>query len=270
MMKSDIGRLIGAEILKAKKLRSTYVLTVLILVMAMVSFFGFRMAAGNRLIGVLSGFFLSSAAGGWMVRMISLLSVVITAFVISNEFSLGTVKPCWAVPVERRSWLTAKIIWVCSLVTILFLVTMVVILALSAFTVGFEDLMEKDYLVHSSGSLWLRLVLTCGLQLWTLWSVVVVTSLVAVIFNRPGITIAVVMVAGIALVFLDMFSTVRPFLLTTWISLPIDQMSAMAKGLPLPLPWGELVWKALLAGGVWMGVSLLTAVKVITAKEITF
>ncbi len=269
-MQSEISGLIQTELFKARRTRAAFILPLLVVALSVVSFFGFKMAAGSRLIGLVSGFFLSGAAGGWMVRVISLISVIIAGFIISNEFSMGTVKTCWTVPVERGRWLIAKVLWACCVVTVLFMIAVIIVVILSAVTVGFGDLMEKNYLVHSSASLWGRLFLTYGLELWGLWSVVVVSSLAAVMFNRPGITVSVVTGAGIAFLFLDMFPPVRPLLVTTWISMPMEQMGAMAKGLPLPLEWGELVWKTILAGGVWMGLSLLGAVKIINGKEITF
>ncbi len=47
-------------------------------------------------------------------------------------------------------------------------------------------------------------------------------------------------------------------------------MTAMSKGLPLPLEWGELIWKTLACAGSWLAVSCAVGHAIIARKEITF
>lgn len=89
-------------------------------------------------------------------------------------------------------------------------------------------------------------------------------------FNRPGSAIAVVVLLAVALTVVAVFKPARPFILTSAISMPFEQMTAMSKGLPLPLEWGDLVWKTLVCAGSWLVLSCAAGHAIIARKEITF
>jgi hypothetical protein len=155
------------------------------------------------------------------------------------------------------------------IVTALFVVAAVVMVALAALKLGFEDLMEKDYLIHTAGSLGVRMVLTTALTLFVLWSATAVTAALAARLNHPGGAIAAALGLGIAMTALSVFPAARPYLLTTYLSLPSEQMVAMSKGLPLPLEWGDLVWQTLAGAGAWGAAAYLSGRRVVQKKEIT-
>jgi hypothetical protein len=68
---------------------------------------------------------------------------------------------------------------------------------------------------------------------------------------------------------LSVFPPVRPYLLTTYIGAPSEQMVAMSKGLPLPFEWKDLAWRTVATGVVWAAVSYVAGRRIVSRKEIT-
>jgi hypothetical protein len=179
------------------------------------------------------------------------------------------VKSAWVRPVKRSGWYTAKLLTAGTAVSVIFLGTVAVVVVMAAVRNGFTDLMEKNYLIHTARSMGLRMAMTTGLTLFVFWSAAAVTSALAARLNHPGGAITAAMGIGIAMTALSVFPVARPFLLTTYLSLPSEQMVAMSKGLPLPLEWGDLLWRTLAAGGAWGVGAWLIGRRIVQKKEIT-
>ncbi|HSG28328.1 MAG TPA: ABC transporter permease, partial [Candidatus Krumholzibacterium sp.] len=259
MMRNDIKAVISAEVFKARRRRSTVIVPAVTALVSVLLFFAIDFAAGREWIGVSSGFYLTSSALGWIVNLIGLLAVIATCFQISGEFAYGTVKPAWVRPLSRESWYFGKLASVVGAVTAVFLISIAVIVLLSSIKPGYSDLMEKNYLVHSAGEMGGRLALVSLLTLWALWAVIVVTSLVASVFNRPGGAIATVIVISLMMTILTMFPAVKPILLTTSLTEPFEQMTFMSKGLPLPYEWGTLVRRSAACSSLWLAGTMIPA-----------
>ena len=268
-MKHDLARVISAEWFKLKRRRSTYVVPLLVVGLSVLLFLGLGMAARREWMGVPSGFYMTSATIAWLVDVLALLTVVVTCFHISGEFSLGTVKAAWTKPVTRQNWYLGKLIFGCASVSALFVAVIAVVVVLAAVRFGFTDLMEKDYLIHTRSGLGLALVLVLALTFWALCAVTVVSALLAGLFNHAGASIAAGLGLGLLMTVLGIFPSVRPYLLSTHINMPLEQMTAMSKGLPLPFDWGELAWKTLIGAGAWMVLGLAAGDRIIRKKEIT-
>ncbi len=269
-MIGDLRKIIAAEYFKLRRRRSSWIIPLLVLAFSAAVFFALDFTVRRTFIGVPSGFYLASSTINWTSTIVQFVAVIAICFHISREFALGTVKSTWVRPLTRSSWYAGKIISGGAAVSVLFLLIVVVIVGLAGLRFGFTDLMEKDYLIHSAGSLSWSLILSLALYLWALWALVAVMALIAALVNHPGGAIAAGVGLGFLMTILAVFSELRPFLLSTYLSLPLNQMVAMSKGLPLPLEWGELVWRTLLGAGDWMAVSLLLGFQVIKRKEITF
>jgi ABC-type transport system involved in multi-copper enzyme maturation permease subunit len=198
-----------------------------------------------------------------------LLAIVVTSFLISQEFVLGTIKSAWVRPVTRSKWYTAKVYTAAVTTTELFVLVVVITVILAVTRLGFADLTEKGYVVHTAQDLTRRLVLTVGLTIWVLWAVTAFVAMLSGWFNNPGGSIAAGLGAGIIMMVLAAFPPVRPFLLSTYVSIPLEQMVAMTKGLPLPLEWNQLVWQTLTGAGAWMAAAYLLGQWTIRSKEIT-
>ena len=269
-MDNGVAKIISAEWLKLKRRRTTVVIPLLVFAFAVAVFFGLDFAVRRQFVGVPSGFNVAAGSIDFIINVMLLVTVVATCFHISREFALGTVKAAWVRPITRTQWYTGKLLSACAAIGVLFLLIIGVIIALAAWRFGFADLMEKDYLIHSAGSLGWRLVLTIGLTLWSLWALVAVMSMISGLINHPGGAIAAGLGLGLFSMVLAIFPALQPYLLATYISLPIDQMTAMSKGLPLPSSWGEVIRQTLLGAGGWMVVSLIIGYRVVLKKEITF
>jgi hypothetical protein len=269
-MRSDVSRVFAAEVMKAKRRKSLYIMPALTILVSVLLFFSIDFAASRDWIGISSGFYLASSSIGWVVNLIGFFAVMITCFRISGEFAMGTVKSVWVRPMGREGWYFGKILSVMSAVTAHFILAVMVITLLAWAKAGYIDLMEKDYLVHSVSSLGLRFILVSFLTWWSLLSTVIVTAFAAVIFNRPGSAIATVVGSSLVMTMLAIFPSVNPFLLTKCLSLPFEQMTLMSKGLPLALGWNSLILRTIACAGIWMGLSIAGAIAVLKKKEITF
>lgn len=265
---SAIRRVMAGELLKQRRTRSFLVVPAAVCVLAAVVYFGVETGARSNWFGIPSGFFVAASTVGWLAGVLVLVAVVSTSFLISREFATGAVKSAWVRPLGRQAWYLGRVLYSCAVLTVLFVLAVLVIAALSAARVGFVDLMEKDYLIHTAAGMGRCLALTAVLTLIVFWSAVVVTSAFAVLINHPGGTIAVVIGVGVAMTALAVFAPLRPFLLTTYVGLPSEQMVAMSKGLPLPLEWKDLVWRTLAAAGGWAGLAWIAGRTIISKKEI--
>lgn len=270
MMTGEIRKVLQAEKVKLRRKKTTWFVPSAVAVMTLLVFMAITYAAARDWAGVPSGFYVASSASGWMINVTGLLAMMITCFQISGEFAQGTVKPAWVRGLSRHGWLSGKIVSAAMAVTVLFLIIVAVSLISAGAKYGFTDLKEKDFIIHTSAVLWKGYLISSALTLFSLWAVVTVTSMLAAHFNRPGSAIAVAVLLAVALTVVAVFRPVRPFLLTSAISLPFEQMTAMSKGLPLPLEWGELIWKTLACAGSWLAVSCAAGHAIIARKEITF
>ncbi|MEJ2721605.1 MAG: ABC transporter permease [bacterium] len=268
-MTNDFKKVIGAESFKLRRQKTSYVVPLAVLFLGVLLFVILEFTARRNWIGVPSGHFVAASVIGWMGNVMMLLSVLLTSFMISQEFALGTAKAALVRPVTRSQWYTAKVFAAAAVVTGLFLLVVVVVTVLSIARLGFTDLTEKDYVVHSARSLTARLTLTVVLTVFALWAVTVFVSVLAAVFNHPGGTIAVALGAGVLMMVIGAFPAVRPFLPTSYVSTPWEQMVAMTKGLPLPFEWSQLTWRTLVGAGAWIIAGAALGQWIVRKKEIT-
>jgi ABC-type transport system involved in multi-copper enzyme maturation permease subunit len=265
----DVARVLSGEALKFRRRRSSVVLPIIIALLAGLISFGIDAAARNNWFGLPSGFFVAASSIAWITNVMTLVLVIVASFAVSQEYALGTVKAAWVRPIGRSGWFTGKLLSACFVVAALFVLAVAVVAAMAFWRAGFADLMEKDYLIHTARSMGIRMLLTTGLTLGVVWSATVVTAAVATRLNHAGGAIAVVLGLGVAMMALSVFPPVRPFLLTTYLGLPSEQMVAMSKGLPLPLEWRDLIWRTLAASGIYAAVAYLLGRRAVERKEIT-
>ncbi len=268
-MKGDFKKVLAAEAYKLRRQRAPYVLTAMVVLLAVLMYFVFEFTARRNWMGVPSGHFVSASALGWMTTVMTLLAIVLTSFLVAQEFAQGTVKSTWVRPVTRRKWYAAKIVTAASSATGFFLLAAAVITLLALVRLGFSDLLEKNYVVHTAGSLTARLILTTGLTIWGLWAVCTVVGVVAGWICHPGGTIATSIGIGIVLTVVGAFEVAQPFVVTTCVSAPFEQMVAMTKGLPLPHEWNDLVKMTLACGGAWMIAAFVLGQQLMKNKDVT-
>ncbi|UCH85384.1 MAG: ABC transporter permease [Candidatus Latescibacterota bacterium] len=269
MVTQDFNKIIRAESFKLRKQKTSYIVPVAVMLLGILLFVVLEFTTRRNWIGVPSGHFVAASVISWIGNVMMLLVVLMTSFIVSQEFALGTIKSTLVRPVTRGQWYTAKVFTAAVSLSVLFLCVVVVVVALAAVRLGLTDLTEKNYVVHTARSLTFRLVLSVGLTVFALWAVTVFVALVAGVFNHPGGAIAAALGAGVLMVVLGAFPAARPFLLTTYMSAPWEQMVAMSKGLPLPYEWGQLVWRTLAGAGAWMVLGFVVGQHLIRKKEIT-
>jgi hypothetical protein len=267
-MSNDFGKIIAAESFKLRRQRTSVVILTVVALLAVVMFFVLEFAARRDWIGIPSGHFIAASVINWMTNVMIVLAVIVTSFFVSQEFALGTIKATWVRPVTRSQWYTAKVYTAAVAITELFAIVVIIVVVLAVTRLGFTDLTEKGYVVHTTESLTRRLVLTVALTIWSLWAVAAFIAMLAAVFKHPGGAIAAGLGAGIALMVLAAFPPARPFLLSTYVTMPMEQMVTMTKGLPLPLEWGDLVWRTLAGAGAWMVVAFVVGQRIIRRKEI--
>ncbi len=269
-MADDVLKIISAEMYKLSRRRTVLAILPGVVILSVILFFAVDFAAQRDWIGIPSGFYLASAASGWMVNIIALLTVITASFQISGEFSLGTVRPAWTSPISRKAWFGGKVVFISAVSTAALLVSLATIIVAASIKYGLSDLMEKDYLVHSSSSLALRFLQSSLLTMVSLWSVAAVTAMFGAFFVRPGSTIAVMIVLSFLMSVISIFGKVEPFLLSRALTLPFEQMKMMSKGLPVPLEWNDMMWKTISCASVYMVLALISGLCVVKRKEVTF
>ncbi|MCD6379875.1 hypothetical protein J7M07_05450, partial [bacterium] len=170
----------------------------------------------------------------------------------------------------RGAWLIAKTLYIYLIAAILLISVAILVVCLAWIKFDLTCLMEKNYVIHSAWSIGWRFFLSLALTLWALCAVVSITAAISTLFYRPGSAITTVLTLSLLMVVLGIFPALKGFLISTFVSLPFEQMVAMAKGVPLPLSWSTLVWRTFLVPGVYMIVSVAMGQMIIRRKEITF
>lgn len=264
----DIVKIVSAEIYKQSKTKSSKTVPVMVLVITALIFLAVSAASDNLSLGPASGFYITAASLGWIIKAVSFAAVIITCFQISNEFSMGTVKAAWVQPLSRNHWYSGKLLHSCIICWSVLLAAVALLILLSSLKYNFNPLIENNYQIHSESDLWLKLGLTLILTLWVISVIIAATSVISIIFNAAGSSISVVIAASLLMVILEIFGDVRPFLLTSYISLPADQFVLMTKGLPLQMSWKEITCQTLGFPAGYLALSLIAGFLMINRKEI--
>ncbi len=268
-MRNDVKKVLSAEWFKLRRQRMFVVTPILFAATAFMMTFVLEFAARRDWIGVPSGYYISASVFSWMINLLVLFLIVMTSFLISQEFAIGTVKLTWTRPVSRARWYLSKVIFSAGAVVDLFLLSLLVIVVTALVRLDFTDLYENKYLIHASGTMATRFVLCAALTLVSLCATTSFVALIATLFRHPGGAMATAFSLGILLMVLGAFEPVRPFLLNTYLSLPAEQMVAMSKGIPLPMAWGDLVGWSLAVPAVWGVLSFVIGQRIIINKEIS-
>ncbi len=267
-MPSGVRRVLAAEGLKLRRRKTTFVVPVLLVAISVVATVGVHQAARRQWIGEATGFHVAASALQLLVNLVLLLVVVVSSFLVAREFGWGTAKSAWIRPLSRSDWVGGKLLFAAGLSSGMWIAVLVPVIALAAATAGFEDLMEKDYLLHPAGSLWGHLLLAAGLTQWSLWAVTVVAAALAALCGHPGGAVTAGVGLGLLMTLLSVFPGAEPFLLSTYVSMPWEQMIAMSKGLPLPHAWGDVFAMVFLGAGVWMVIAFALTMRTVRTREV--
>ena len=261
-------RTVSADWLKLRKSRATFAGLVAYVVVVLALYFTYYVAVRRSFIGIPTGFCLAGATLSAAVLPMAFVGILLVAFSLGREFSSGTIHLVWVRPLTRRGWLAGKVLGNVLHLKVFLVLTLVLVLASAGGQLGFSSLMEKEYQVHSVNSLWLRLLLVLVLTWIALVATVVFCCVPALYVASPGGAIAVSVVIGFVLQLAAGWDVLRPFLLSTYLSAPLNQFVAMSKGLPLPEEWGRLTRTCLAGSLLWMLIGWLWASWIVRRKEV--
>ncbi|MBN1885993.1 MAG: ABC transporter permease [Candidatus Krumholzibacteriota bacterium] len=267
---SELARVLAAERFKASRRRTTYLFPVAIALASAIIVFALDAATRRQWIGVPSGFYLASSSLGRIAHLAAFAGAMLACFHISREYALGTVKAAWVRPVSRGAWWWGKLISAVAASAALFVVAAAVVVAVSWLKPGFADLVETQVMIHPAGRLGLRLSLAIALTLCAVVATTAVSAAIAAACNGPGTAIAATLALWGAMSLLSVFPEAQPWLPTTCLSLPAEQMTAMSAGLPLPREWGDVVRLTLAGAAGWTAVSIVVGRRIVIRKEVTF
>ncbi|GAB4327113.1 MAG: hypothetical protein Kow0074_22220 [Candidatus Zixiibacteriota bacterium] len=265
----EVRRVISAEWLKRRHSRGISVGPIIYTLILIVIYAGYEIAARESVIGIDTGFFVAGSALAASTTPLAFLVALIVSYAIAREFSQGTIQLVWTRPIGRRGWLNGKTIFgVCEACAYV-LLTVLVILVAAWLRLGFESLTEKAYVIHTQSALWGHLMLAIGLTTLGLIAVIAVASIPALVMSSPGGALAAMIIAGFVMQIGGSWGVLQPYLLTTYISQPLEQFVAMSKGLPEPWKWSTLVRVCLIGSIVWGAAGWGVASVLATRKEIT-
>jgi ABC-type transport system involved in multi-copper enzyme maturation permease subunit len=264
----EVCRVVSAEWLKARKSRASLAGLATFIAVVLILYLTYYIAARRSFVGIPTGFYVTGAVLSAAITPLAFVAVLLMAFSMAREFSAGTISLVWTRPMTRSGWLTGKMLAGVLHLKVFFILTLLLILAAAGMQLGFSGLMEKEYLIHSAGSLWWRLVLVLVLTWVALVAVVVAASVPALYAASPGGTIAISVIAGFVLQLAAGWETLKSFVLPAYLSSPMAQFVAMSKGLPLPEDWGELTRTCLVGSLIWIIVGWLWASWLVKRKEV--
>jgi len=267
-MLHEARRVLAAEWLKARKLRGTYVGIGIYLLVVLIMYFTVHLAVSRSFMGIKTGFFMAGAALSATVTPLEFVGVLLVAFSLAREFSSGTINLAWARPLSRRGWLLGKSLGTIIHLKIFLAITIILVVAGAWAQFGYSSLMEKEYLIHSEASLWWSLLIAVTLTWIALIAVIIYVEIAAMYIGNPGGTIAACVAAGFVLQMAARWEPLTPYMLPTYLMVPLDQFQQMAKGLPLPYAWSSLFRMCLLGSAAWIIGGWLWASWLVKKKEV--
>jgi ABC-type transport system involved in multi-copper enzyme maturation permease subunit len=266
MMWHDTRQTIAAEWLKLKRSRATPIGLLTYLAILTILYFTYEIAARESFIGIESGFYLVGAVTSAATMPLAFVALLLVSSSLGREFSQGTVQMIWAKPISRSGWLMGKTVTSTCHISVFVWLTFIITVAVAGLQFGFTDLMEKDYLIHAESSLWWRLALLAGLTWLAVVAVAVAAAIPALYLGSPGGALTVSIAIAFVLQLASGWDAASPFLLSTYLSGPLQQFVAMSKGLPLPQTWGELVRTCLIGSILWIGLCWVWAWQIVRRK----
>jgi ABC-type transport system involved in multi-copper enzyme maturation permease subunit len=264
----DTRRTVVAEWFKLKKSRAAPIGILVYLVVLAILYFTYEIAARESFIGIESGFYIVGAVTSATTLPLAFVALFLVSFSLGREFSQGTVQMVWARPIPRTGWLLGKAITNGYHLSVFVAFTFIITIIVAGMRFGFTDLMEKDYLIHAEAALWGRFALLAALTWLAAVAVAIAAMIPALYLGNPGGALTVSTVAGFVLQMAGGWDAASPFLLSTYLSGPLQQFVAMSKGLPLPQTWSELVRTCLIGTIAWIGVCWLWAWQIVRRKEV--
>jgi ABC-type transport system involved in multi-copper enzyme maturation permease subunit len=231
--------------------KSAFILPLLTVGFVLLAGYGFKLGVSERFMGIESGFYIAAATTNTAFYLLALLTIVLVAATVGNEFVAGTIRYILSRPIRREEWLFGHLSAMVLVVIILYLIIILCGAIIGAITYGYPPLTEKEFVIHSQKELFNKFALSLFLPLLPLITLVIAVELVALITESPGTAIGIGLVGGFALSLLSEQTNLGQFFWASYIFSPLQEMEKMSKG--LPTDWGAIIsWS--------MGVSVITGI----------
>jgi ABC-type transport system involved in multi-copper enzyme maturation permease subunit len=253
-----IKAIIKIEWTKLLARKITLILPLITVGFVLLTGYGFKLGVSTRFIGIESGFYLASTTINTGLYLLTILTIVIVATTVGNEFVAGTIRYVLARPIKREEWLLGNLSALVLIVTILYLIIIFTGVIIGAITYGYHPLMEKEFVIHSQRELLNKFIVAIFLPLLPLITLVVAIELITLLTESPGAAIGITLGSGFALSLLSNQANWGQFFWANYIFSPLEEMERMAKGLPTDwesiIPWS--VGNSIITGLILLGISL--------------
>ena len=251
---------------KLRGKKSAFILPLTAIGFVLLAGYGFKLGVSEEFMGIESGFYLAATTTNTAFYLLAILTIVLVATIVGNEFVTGTIRYILSRPIRREEWLLGNLAAMILVVVILYLIIILSGITMGAITYGYPSLTEKEFVIHSQQELFNKFVVALLLPLVPLITLVIAIELVTVLTESPGTAIGIGLGGGFALSLLTNQTALGQFFWANYIFSPLEEMERMSKG--LPTGWGAIIsWSV--GVSIITGLTLLAiSVYVISRKEI--
>lgn len=184
-------QLLRQEFYKLSKQKSTWVLTILLIVQVLG--FGYMSKSNHQYFPAETLFYTNFTATGWL----TFIMIAFSAIIITSEFQYGTIKSLFYQKYSRSMILISK--WLTMLIYSIFLYLLTAILSLLSiviFSLNSVKIMDKFSTNQTNLQHWLTVL---GANFVTLWLLLSLVFLLASIFKNSAVAISIGLVGYFAL-----------------------------------------------------------------------
>ena len=261
-----IKAVIRMEWTKIRGKKSAFILPLITMAFVLLAGYGFKLGVTEKFMGIESGFYLAATTTNTALYILTILTVVLVAVAVGNEFVAGTIRYILSRPIRREEWPLGHLAAMVLMVVILYLIIILSGIIIGAITYGYSPLTEKEFVIHSQKELFNKLIIALLLPILPLITLVIAIELVTLVSESPGTAIGIGLGAGFALSILSNQTKLGQFFWANYIFSPLEEMEKMSKG--LPTDWGAIIWWSIGVSLITGLILLVSSIYIIRRKEI--
>lgn len=264
-MVGRIKNLVQNEIYKMMHQKFVYLSIICLIAVVIISVIGLDyLLPENSNLG--SGYLFFLISSRTAISMIgTLLILIFSSMLISNETSFGTIQMMLVNPISRLEFFLAKII-----TGMIFSVLLIIIIILTAFLVGkvafgYGIYAERGIIVFTQWQILSNFLYCFLILLFPLFSFCCYGLLISIIINNVGLAIGLSMGS---IIFLDIVKErlkVSPFLFQSYIETPFEFAQDIIEG--FGISWTPKIFYCLGVSGAWIVVFLCVGYLIFSKKD---
>ncbi len=223
--------------------KSNIVKSLLIITFSFSILFGFMIGHSSSFTGSLSflalmkghenGFNFSMSLTYSIYNILIFFVILMASMAVSDEAQKGTLKTVLVKRVKRNDLIIGKFLFLLLFFFCLIAIISLLSLAIGGVLYGFPNISEKNYIIHSSSSLFFNYLLSLLLVVFPISALISLCLFFSVLFNNNILPLISSM--GVNFIFyifaeLDFY---KYLFLTDYLSFPLKTVQKMAQGLPL-------------------------------------